>query len=747
MKKATSLMMWLLVLTLLATPMSALAAEQATVKATGMLCTLSMPNGETIVVDGTAKEKAIGMVEVVSPEEGRLELPNGEWHIRHLNGAPIVVKAVPSTDPLDLSMTIVLEKGTIDQAAEFLVTFTSDALTKELTRHFTVEIEDPLTRGGYTDYQYGKTEHTVKTGATLFIDKGTPLPEGAYPTDDITVVWDTSALDPLKDRAGTLDLGEGALGLFICDPGTYKLTSRVYLYSNFYKETVHTVTVTGKPVEQYMPFFDIEVDNYNPTLLSSDDATVMLTALSLADMSAYEGDAFTWRVEQTAGEPLSVDLEYDPLDGREAALNVSGALPAGSYTFKVTLTDTTRDDTATANVELTVLQLPLGQTLPTGIVYKQVTDPLVLQAGDVIKLKKPTFLPANAKLPADKGMYDFEVNLDDVDDAIASQIIRESDDDGRHTIIGAVPGTYKLHLTLVLYDNSVYCDQAVTLIIMPGLGTKVNEIKLDKEGTEESPLTLGVGEKVKVGATVLPSDAANKDLFWTCENHNVTVTDKGVITGQYGNSTDIVYVRAADGSGIARKIYVQVFPEQVTKLVPEKKKVSLDVGESTQLKIKKFIPNFVTESMRNVLWFSDDPTIADVDMISGVVTGTKVGKTKIKAYATMPSGLGYDIDINKNVFATCVVTVKPGKAGSIAFTRSTPLEITVGAKGIKLIDMIEFAPYGSTGKVTFKSDTPSVAKVSKKGVLTAVAPGQATITATLKGEKETATLLVSVLIG
>jgi trimeric autotransporter adhesin len=135
-----------------------------------------------------------------------------------------------------------------------------------------------------------------------------------------------------------------------------------------------------------------------------------------------------------------------------------------------------------------------------------------------------------------------------------------------------------------------------------------------------------------------------------------------------------------------------------------------------------------TLSGRTVTWSSSTPAVATVDA-SGAVTGVAGGT------------------------ATIVATVE-GQAGSAAITVLAPVAsvsvtpgtvaLTVG--GTQQLTALARDAAGGTlsGRtVTWSSGAPGVATVSAAGVVTAVAPGTAAVTATVEGQSGTVTVTVT----
>jgi hypothetical protein len=147
--------------------------------------------------------------------------------------------------------------------------------------------------------------------------------------------------------------------------------------------------------------------------------------------------------------------------------------------------------------------------------------------------------------------------------------------------------------------------------------------------------------------------------------------------------------------------------QAATKVKLNKTKATLIVGNTVNLK--------VSGTSKKVTWKSSDSKVAKVSS-KGVVTAKKKGSAKITA----------TVDGKKY---TCKVTVeKPSISDETA-------AITVGSTVSLSVD-------GTTQKVTWSSGDKSVAKVSKKGVVTGVLAGNTKITATVGGKKYTCKVTV-----
>lgn len=133
---------------------------------------------------------------------------------------------------------------------------------------------------------------------------------------------------------------------------------------------------------------------------------------------------------------------------------------------------------------------------------------------------------------------------------------------------------------------------------------------------------------------------------------------------------------------------------------------------------------------KDVTWVSSDITVATVDA-TGVVTGVKAGTATITVSTT-----------DGNFTATCAVTVE-----NIAVTGISLTDASISLNEKKTLTPT-ITPADATVKtVTWKSSKPAIATVSADGMVTGVAAGEATITATTTDGSKTATCKVTVTEG
>ncbi len=150
----------------------------------------------------------------------------------------------------------------------------------------------------------------------------------------------------------------------------------------------------------------------------------------------------------------------------------------------------------------------------------------------------------------------------------------------------------------------------------------------------------------------------------------------------------------------------------VTGVSLDKKTANLTIGSTLTLKAT-VTPSNATN--KKVVWSSSDATIASVDA-NGVVTPHKEGDAVI----TVKTEDGNETD-------KCIVTVteKQIPATEISINKTT-LDLTVGGNETLTATV---TPSNSTDTVAWSSDKTNIATVDGNGKVTAVAAGEATITA------------------
>ncbi|MBE5922999.1 MAG: hypothetical protein E7271_00845 [Lachnospiraceae bacterium] len=146
----------------------------------------------------------------------------------------------------------------------------------------------------------------------------------------------------------------------------------------------------------------------------------------------------------------------------------------------------------------------------------------------------------------------------------------------------------------------------------------VSSVYLDK-----SSYTGTTGEKLKLTATIYPSDATYKDIIWSSDNDKVASVDEtGLVTlGSYGTAKITVTTKDMNRTSTCT---ITVKGIDVTGVTLNEKKTTIQLREKKKL-IAIIAPENATN--KNVTWISSNPAVATVD--NGEVTGVSVGTTVI----------------------------------------------------------------------------------------------------------------------
>lgn len=217
----------------------------------------------------------------------------------------------------------------------------------------------------------------------------------------------------------------------------------------------------------------------------------------------------------------------------------------------------------------------------------------------------------------------------------------------------------------------------------------------------------------------------DRPLTWATTNSAVaTVSTSGTVTAHAPGTATVT----ATSEGKTGTSTITVVPMPVGSVVVSPSTASVTAGSTVVLSATMRDTSGAIATGRAVTWTSSDATIASV-FGAGVVTGVSPGTATITATSEGKSG-------------HAVVTVLPVP---VAFVTLAPTSVTLNPGQTATLTATTKSADGTvlTGRVvTFGSDDVGVAQVSSDGVVTGVAPGTASITATSEGQVATATVTV-----
>lgn len=159
--------------------------------------------------------------------------------------------------------------------------------------------------------------------------------------------------------------------------------------------------------------------------------------------------------------------------------------------------------------------------------------------------------------------------------------------------------------------------------------------KPDKPETTVSSITISAptkkvaaGKKLTLKTTLLPLNAANKEVSWESSNTKyATVSRRGIVTTKKAGAgkTVMITARAKDGSGVKASVRIRIMKNAVTNIRIKNAPKTLKVGKS--VKLKAAIKTNGSNANKTVKWESLNKKYATVNS-SGKVTAKAAGKGK-----------------------------------------------------------------------------------------------------------------------
>lgn len=221
--------------------------------------------------------------------------------------------------------------------------------------------------------------------------------------------------------------------------------------------------------------------------------------------------------------------------------------------------------------------------------------------------------------------------------------------------------------------------------------------------------TLGIGEETDISGSVYPTNSCNDRLEWSCSDTSVVTIENGVIKAKdYGTAT--ITAESFNGKVGSVKITVkEITAEKVTVSgMPEE---DVYIGDAFQLSASIYPDNVDNPSIK---WSSSDAAIANVTE-NGKVTLNSAGVVVISAIASNGVAGVWEFTVNERFVETVVLQYEE-------------LPMLLGEK--KSINATVEPENATHPELEWTSDHPKIVSVSDKGEVSALACGQAVITAT-----------------
>ncbi|WP_284352167.1 beta strand repeat-containing protein [Roseisolibacter agri] len=259
-----------------------------------------------------------------------------------------------------------------------------------------------------------------------------------------------------------------------------------------------------------------------------------------------------------------------------------------------------------------------------------------------------------------------------------------------------------------------------------------------------SPATASivVGDSAGLGATVRDASGAllgDRLVTWSSASNAIaTVSNTGVVKGVAAGTTTVrATVDGVSGSATVTITAPAPAPAAVASVLVTPPSASVAAGATVQLSTTVRDANGNALTGRTITWSTSNPAIASVST-SGVVTGVAAGAATITATSEGRSGTAAITVTGTAGGGTGVIAV-----ASVAVSPST-LSVVAGGTGQLSATARDASGNALTGRtITWSTSNPAVATVSTAGVVTAVAAGSATISATSEGQTGSAAVTVT----
>ena len=250
----------------------------------------------------------------------------------------------------------------------------------------------------------------------------------------------------------------------------------------------------------------------------------------------------------------------------------------------------------------------------------------------------------------------------------------------------------KAKITVTPFEGSkLTCTITVAKAVAP------SKVTLSK-----TQLILGVGQKYQLDAAI--PEGTSTTFTWKSGSSSVVSVKDGLLTARKKGTATITVTTANNKKA---KCTVKVYPAPTSlSLNPSKLVLSENGTETLSVSLSK-------GSGCDIELYSDDPSVAEVNSETGVVTAKSIGTATIWAKTY------------NNLSAKCEVEVTTGPT-AIELSEET-LVLGVGQTHLlEALALIDGEAIDST--LEYKSSKTSVATVDQAGVITAVKAGSANIT-------------------
>ena len=279
------------------------------------------------------------------------------------------------------------------------------------------------------------------------------------------------------------------------------------------------------------------------------------------------------------------------------------------------------------------------------------------------------------------------------------------------TVTGRAAGVTRIHATA----GSLAMDVDVQVLGVRGVSLV------------QSAVALRAGDTQLLGTLIDADVNTSMTLHFTSLNAAVaTVSADGVVSGLSAGTTTVRVSSAADPRVFAMA-NITVNPARAVSFAPGGSAITLWVGDARSLSANVDVD---ANESHDIVWSSENIAVATISE-SGVITATGIGTAIIRASSAADPRARAELLLT--VRSARTVSVSPDTASLVAGAQQQFAATVVIEDGLST-------------KVVWSSSDTSVATVSDAGMVSAVAAGSTTITATSMADATrtgTATVIVN----
>jgi len=474
------------------------------------------------------------------------------------------------------------------------------------------------------------------------------------------------------------------------------LTGRVITWSSN-NEGVATVSANGTVTALAPGGAIITASSEGKT----DQASVTVSAIPVASVRVTP-------TSQTLIEGQTAQLQAQPLD-------VAGK----TLTGRVVMWSTNRPNVATVtSTGLVIAQSPGSATITATVEGKTGTTSVTVNA------RPPNAVvvtPAQVLVQQGATAQVTAQVLDDLGRVVPNSTVTFSSSDNTIATVsstGLVSGVSAGKATITATSGSLSGTAQVTVTPIP-----VSRVVV----TPASPV-LTVGRTVQLAAQALSATGqplTGRNVLWSSSTPAVaTVTTAGLVTGVTTGSAVIF----ASIDGVLGWTDVTIMPVPVASVTVSPPTSSVTVGQTVQFSAVLKDASGNTLSGRVISWSSDQTGVATITS-AGLVTAVSAGSAVITANSEGQVG-------------TATVTVTGASLQTLAVQPDTATIAPLGSVQLAAVVRDGTGAVINNAPVSWSSGSPLIAVVDSKGLVSALLPGTAVITATSGQATGTATITV-----